>query len=152
MISQRPPAMVALALAVACASPAAAQERAESVYANTLRGTALILTPTGSGTGWVVDLDQKLLITNEHVVTSHAQVEVVFPMTGKDGKPVAEPARYRKDAQRFVADVIDADATQDLSILRLREKPPAGTVALKMAAEEPGPAEKLHSIGNPDAS
>jgi tetratricopeptide (TPR) repeat protein len=152
MIPHRPPVIVALALAAAFVTPAVAQERAETVYANTLRGTALILTPTGSGTGWVVDLEQRLLITNEHVVTSHAQVEVVFPIMGKDGKPVAEPARYRKDAQRFVADVIDADARQDLSVIRLREKPPAGTVALKMAAHEPGPAERLHSIGNPDAS
>src|SRR5262249_59510577 len=96
MIPHRPPAIVALAVGAACVSPAAAQERAEKVYADTLRGTALILTPTGSGTGWVVDLEQRLLITNEHVVASHAQVEVVFPMTGKDGKPVAEPARYRK--------------------------------------------------------
>jgi len=148
----RPAAVLVAALLSACVHSAAAQERADQVYAGTLRGTALILTPTGSGTGWVIDLDQGLLVTNEHVVASHAQVDVIFPIMGKDGRPVAEPAHYAKNAPRLVADVIDADARRDLAVIRLREKPPAGTVALKLAGKEPGPAERLHSIGNPSAS
>jgi tetratricopeptide (TPR) repeat protein len=148
----RPVVFLAVAFTAALAHPTAAQERADQVYASTLRGTALILTSTGtSGTGWVIDLDQRLLVTNEHVVTSHAQVEVIFPIL-RDGKPVAEPAYYGKHSTRFVADVIDADAVRDLAVIRLREKPPAGTEVLKLAAAEPGPAERLHSIGNPSAS
>ena len=145
--------VAAAALFAVLAGPAAAQDRhATKVYTDTLRGTALVLTPTGSGTAWVVDLDQRLLITNEHVVTSHAQVEVIFPLMGKDGRPVAEPAQYRKNAERLVADVIDADAKCDLAVIRLKEKPPTGTTSLKLASTEPGPADSLHSIGNPDAS
>lgn len=135
----------------ACAQLAVAEERAEQVYASTLRGTALILTPTGSGTGWVVDLEQRLLVTNEHVVTSHAEVNVYFPLM-KDGKPIAEPAHYGKHAKKYVAEVIDADVIRDLAVIRLKGKVPEGTVALKLTADEPGPAERLHSIGNPSAS
>ena len=100
----------------------------------------------------MIDLDQRLLVTNEHVVTAHAQVEVVFPLPSKDGRPVAELAHYREHARRAVADVIDADGRRDLAVIRLREKPPAGTVALKVAAREPRPAERVHSIGNPSLS
>ncbi|HZI37293.1 MAG TPA: tetratricopeptide repeat-containing serine protease family protein [Acidimicrobiia bacterium] len=132
-------------------SQAPAQERAEQVYAGALRGTALILTPTTTGTGWVIDLEQGLLVTNEHVVTSHAEVAVIFPLM-KDGRPVAEPAHYGRHATRYAADVIDADVKRDLAVVRLREKPPAGTAALTVAGREPGPAERLHSIGNPSAS
>jgi tetratricopeptide (TPR) repeat protein len=151
-IPLRTAAILAVTLSVVFVESAAAQERAEQVYASTLRGTALILTPTGSGTGWVIDLDKGLLVTNEHVVSSHAEVNVYFPLMNKDGKPIAEPAHYGKHAKRYVAEVIDADAIRDLAVIRLKEKTPEGTVALKLAANEPGPAERLHSIGNPSAS
>ncbi len=151
-IPRRSPAVITIGLLAVCAQSAAAQERAEQVYASALRGTALILTPTGSGTGWVIDLEQRLLVTNEHVVQSHADVNVYFPLMNKDGKPVAEPAQYGKHATRYVAEVIDADAIRDLAVIRLNEKPPAGTTAFKLAANEPRPAERLHSIGNPSAS
>lgn len=152
MIPIRKAAILTVALLATCVNSTAAQGRAEQIYASTLRGTALVLTPGGSGTAWVIDLDQGLLVTNEHVVTSHAQVDVYFPLMNDDGKPVAESARYGKHATRYVADVIDADAIRDLAVIRLKEKPPAGVLALKLAAKEPGPAERLHSIGNPSAS
>ena len=61
----------AFALMVLAAGIAQARaDEAEDVYSRTLRGTGLILTPTGSGTGWVVDLERGLLVTNHHVVTS----------------------------------------------------------------------------------
>src|SRR5262249_50271805 len=125
---------------------------AQDVYARTLRGTALILTPEGTGTGWVIDLEQGLLVTNEHVVTTHEQVQVIFPAYGKDGRPVVERALYRRNAPRLRADVIDADGRRDLALIRLRERPPEGVVAVKLAEREPRPGDSVHSIGNPGAS
>jgi hypothetical protein len=52
-----------LMMLAACAAPIRAQGPANDLYARILRGTALILTPTGSGTGWVIDLDQRLMVT-----------------------------------------------------------------------------------------
>src|SRR5262245_42372522 len=107
---------LSLALLAVCTSPIRADEAAD-LYARTLRGTALILTPNGSGTGWVIDLEQGLLVTNEHVVGKHEQVLVVFPVNGKDGKPVAEFAHYARGKPGVGADVVDVDTRRDLAIV-----------------------------------
>src|SRR5689334_17651730 len=69
---------------------------AQDIYARTLRGTGLVLTPSGSGTAWIVDRDRGLLITNEHVVSAHDRVEVLFPDYDKGGRPLAESSHYRQ--------------------------------------------------------
>lgn len=147
------PLRIALALIVLAAGVSRTRaDDAENVYAHTLRGAGLILTANCSGTGWVVDLDKGLLVTNHHVVTSHAEVEVVFPEYDKSGEPVAELSHYVKSAKRYRADVIDADGPRDLALIRLRERPPESVAALKFAAREPRPGDRVHSVGNPSAS
>ena len=143
---------LAVTLLAVCIGPARAEGTAEDVYARTLRGTALVITPTGSGTGWVIDLEQRLLVTNDHVAGAHEKVEVIFPAYDKDGRPVAEKDLYRKHARRYVADVIDSDGPRDLAVIRLRERSPEGVTAVKVAEREPRPGDRVHSIGNPGAS
>jgi tetratricopeptide (TPR) repeat protein len=143
---------LAVTLLAVCIGPARAEGPAEDVYARTLRGTALVITPTTVGTGWVIDLDQGLLVTNEHVVTRNEKVVVIFPTYGKDGRPVAERSYYRRQAPRFAAEVIDADGPRDLAVIRLKEKPPEGVTAVKLAEQDPRPGDRVHSIGNPGAS
>src|SRR4051812_27100335 len=121
------------------------------IYTRTLKATALIFVPTGNGTAWVVDVERRLLVTSEHVVGRHAEVEVIFPVYGTDRQPLAEPAHYNK-VRRIRADVIDVDGPRDLALIRLREPPPAGVTTLKVADHDPRPAERIHAIGNPDAS
>jgi tetratricopeptide (TPR) repeat protein len=145
-------AALAVALVAACIGPARAEGPAEDLYARTLRGTALILTPTNTGTGWLIDLEQGVLVTNQHMVNAHEKVEVIFPTYDKDGRPVAERSFYRQHAQRYPAVVIDADNQRDLAVIRLQERPPEGVRAIRLAEREPRPGDRVHSIGNPDAS
>ena len=120
-------AALAVALLTVCTAPSRAEGPADDLYARTLRGTALVLTPKGTGTGWVIDLKQGVLVTNEHVVTTHEQVEVIFPTYGKDGRPVAERSHYRRNAPRYAADVIDADGPREPG--RRRSATPCGRPA-----------------------
>jgi tetratricopeptide (TPR) repeat protein len=143
---------LAVTLLAVCVGQSPAEGTAEGVYARTLRGTTLVITPTGSGSGWVIDLEQRLLITNDHVAGAHEKVEVIFPAYDKGGRPVAEKDLYRKHARRYVADVIDSDGPRDLAVIRLRERPPEGVTAVKVAEREPRPGDRVHSIGNPGAS
>src|SRR5262245_40552972 len=85
---------IALAVILVAASASRTQAEAEDIYAGMLRGSGLILTSTGSGTGWVIDYEQRLMVTNEHVVTNNAEVDVVFPQYDEAGRPVAEVAHY----------------------------------------------------------
>jgi tetratricopeptide (TPR) repeat protein len=147
--STRTRVALAVAFLAAFAAPAAADDT--DVYSRTLKATTLIAPPTGGGTGWVVDLDRRLVLTNEHVVHQNAEVDVIFPEYDKEGRPLAEPVHYAK-VRRIRADVIDADNSRDLALLRLRDRPPAGVTALKLADRDPRPAERIHSIGNPDLS
>ncbi len=142
--------LIALAL-FACSTAARAAE-SEDVYSRTLRGTGLILAPNCSGTGWVVDRENGLMVTNHHVVTSHAEVDVVFPEYDNSGQPVPELSYYIRHGKRLRADVIDADGPRDLALIRLREKLPPGVAELKLASREPRPGDRVHSVGNPSAS
>jgi tetratricopeptide (TPR) repeat protein len=125
---------------------------AEDIYARTLRGTVRVVTPTGSGTAWIVDRERGLLITNEHVVSHHDHVEILFPEYDKRGRPVAESSHYRQHAKPLQAEVIDADRQHDLALIRVVDRLPNRVGALKLASGDPRPAARVHSVGNPSAS
>jgi tetratricopeptide (TPR) repeat protein len=143
-------AVIALLLA-ACVGRAGA-DQGDDIYTRTLRATGLVLMPEGSGTAWVVDLEQGLMITTEHVVANHEHVDVAFPEYGGADRLVPELSHYLKKARRVRAEVIDTDGPRDLALIRLLDRPPDRTTALKLAPQEPRPSARVHSVGNPTAS
>src|SRR5438034_7370165 len=88
---------------LACAAKTASADHTPSVYDKTLRGTAWVIVPvtdtaTSFGTGWVVNQQKRLLITNHHVVSDKQgrpvkTVSVIFPAY-RNGKLVAEKSYY----------------------------------------------------------
>jgi tetratricopeptide (TPR) repeat protein len=96
------------------------------------------------GTGWILDREQKLMVTNNHVVEGHDEVTVTFPIW-KYGKLVTAEAGYR-DAPRIKAVVIDRDVNRDLALIRV-ESVPDGQHALKLAAAEPDEGDEIRLIG-----
>jgi tetratricopeptide (TPR) repeat protein len=147
------PLCAALA-AAAVAGPAPAEEAARKVYQQALRATALVLvkTPTGvaSGTGWIADRGGRLLVTNYHVVEAQDTVLICFPVYRK-GRVVAERGFYAAHARPIRGKVIDGDPRRDLALVELASLP-AEVEALPLAAESPGPGDRVHSVGNPGAS
>ncbi len=103
------------------------------------------------GTAWVYDVRRGLLMTNEHVVHDHDEVELFFPVA-VDGELQTDPDYYRKNVKPTIATVIDRDARLDLALIQV-PKLPAGVRALPLAARSPRPGERLHSVaGLPCAS
>lgn len=96
------------------------------------------------GTGWVLDAERKLMVTNDHVVAGQDVVWVIFPKY-KDGKLVREESEYRGE-KGVKATVIDRDRTRDLAVIQL-ESLPEGIVALPLAAEEPEEGDLVRTIG-----
>jgi len=101
-------------------------------------------TTTTSGTGWIVDKERKLMITNDHVVEGTDTLQVIFPIR-KDGKLVREEGEY-SIKKSVKGTVIDRDPVRDLALVQLESLPETST-ALKMAAVEPEEGDIVRTIG-----
>jgi S1-C subfamily serine protease len=144
--------LVGLSLFITCAGRAGAQDLTrKEIYKRTLHGTALVVQSKGSGTGWVVDLAKKHLVTNAHVVGSSETVAVLFPEFDTDGRLIPERSHYAKTPRAIRGEVIVSDPRHDLALIKL-DSVPEGVTELKLAAESAFPSDHTHSIGNPSAS
>jgi len=129
----------------------------EKVYQQLLPGTVWVITPTSfgkanTGSGALIDLEKKWVVTNYHVVEDQADVLVCFP-TQESGQVVSQRTYYAKhiDKLGIRGRVIARDARRDLAIIAL-EKLPAGAKAVPLAAKSASPGQNIHSIGNPATS
>jgi tetratricopeptide (TPR) repeat protein len=154
----RLPYRLLAALCVGLAFPLPGAQAADGlsgkdVYRQTLRATARVSTPNGAGTGWLLDRERRLLVTNYHVVGDQDSAEVTFPAY-HDGKLIAERTYYRdnrdllrKTGHFVTGRVLSRDPDRDLALLELAALPD-GASELPLAADSPDPGETVHSIGN----
>lgn len=126
----------------------------EQVYQNVLPGTVWVKAVIGPGkasfgSGSLVDLKHRWVITNNHVVDNQTIVTVFFP-SQKDGDIVAEKLYYVVNEQKLglTSRVIFRDVQHDLAIIELPQLPPDAR-AVKLAAKTAKPGQLLHVIGNP---
>ena len=140
---------ITILLGLAASSVAKADEK---VYRSTLRSTVWVVTPKSSGTGFVVDREKRLIATNYHVIRDYYNVAVIFPET-RNGEMMVSRDFYKKNAKTLAvkARVITSDPKRDLAILQV-ERLPKDVVAIKLAAKNASPGQRVHSIGNPGAS
>ncbi len=151
------------------APPALGQtEAGERIYQRMLKSCAWVISPRGrsggggllfaSGTGSLIDLGRKLVLTNYHVVQDHDAAIVFFPAYHRadSGRPdlVAERHYYenllRKNAG-IRGRVVARDTGRDLALVQL-ESVPAGALAVPFAREGVVPGQHVHSVGNPGKS
>jgi len=119
------------------------------LYNQILKSVALIdcTTEEGSswsGTGWVLDEKQRLLVTNHHVVEGVEECDVYFPEF-IDGQLVTDPARSVVPSRAVHARVIDCDETCDLAIIQA-DRLPKDCPALELAEASATPGQTIHSI------
>jgi S1-C subfamily serine protease len=105
-----------------------------------------------SGSGAVVDLKQRLVLTNYHVVRDREDARVLFPVT-QEKRLVRDRAFYTGQILRsgVPGKVIARDAARDLALLQLSSLPP-GTRAVRLAAKSVEPGDRVYSLGNPGES
>jgi tetratricopeptide (TPR) repeat protein len=142
--------LATLSLASHAPPRAAAGPASKEVYQKAIKGVVWLRSPSGTGSGWVVDSSARLIVTNHHVVGSNDTIQVYFPAR-KDGKVVAERQHYLSKVKPVVGKVIDSDPVRDLAVVQVAALP-AGTAELKLAGEGVEPGDKLHCLGNPGAS
>lgn len=141
-------AALADALSSLLAQPADLSPR--QIYQQTLPAVVWIRNDKQHGSGWVCDVKVGLIVTNAHVVADAAQVLVHFPRRDQRGKVITERDRYIPEAA-LTAKVLRRDTGRDLALVQV-PRCPAGTTALRLAADEPEPGERVHLVGCPTGS
>lgn len=102
----------------------------EDVMAASLSAVALVESPAGNGTGFFVAADT--LVTNAHVVESHAYVKV-------------RTAR----GESLTARVVQRHDESDLALLRTAEAPPGQAVLSLASSREARVGQEVYAIGSP---
>lgn len=133
---------------------AAGDMTAKQIFQHALTGTALVVRTSaegqveGNGTGWMLDKERKLLITNHHVVVGKDTVMVYFPEY-KDGKLISDMSYYFKEGKGIKGTVFLSEPERDLGVVQL-ESLPDGIQAFPLAADSASPGDAVHSVGNPE--
>ena len=103
----------------ACLLPARAAEPADKnqeIEQRLLRSACWVLTAKGSGSGWLLDLPRKQIITNYHVVEQGDTATVYFPEFD-DGKVIGDRGHYLARGKRLSGKVLYRDSKRDLALL-----------------------------------
>jgi S1-C subfamily serine protease len=107
-----------------------------------------------SGSGSLIDVQKRLILTNFHVVRDRPDVKVFFPSFDTKGNLIPERDKYfdlLRAGGGIVGKVLFTDSSKDLAVIQLASVP-RGTPALKLAKEGPSPGDRIHSIGSPGVS
>ncbi len=110
------------------------------IHSNRPRGYA-------TGTGTLIDLERKLVLTNYHVVEEESTAKLYFP-TISNGQPKAEKKYYKDRASLAISGrIVAKDKRADLALIQL-ERVPEGIVAVPVSLTGAEPGQAVHSIGN----
>jgi tetratricopeptide (TPR) repeat protein len=134
----------ALGLVVLARAPAADADR---IDAHTpLPSTALVLTKNGQASGFVVDREARLLLTNHHVAAK-GEVQAIFPVI-EEGQALVLREFYFTKAPRVRGTLLGSDPKLDLAAVRL-ESVPFSVPELRLAERAPQRGDRTHIVGNP---
>ena len=105
-----------------------------------------------TGTGWVIDAEQGLVVTNHHVVGTSVDVVVCLPAKDETGRFINSRDFYRNNqVHQRTATVVASDPVRDLAVLHVQDFPES-RVSLPLATNSASPGESIVSVGNPGVS
>jgi S1-C subfamily serine protease len=138
-------ALAALLAAASCTPAAFADMKA---YQQSVHSTVLIGNSNSMGTGALLDIENRLVVTAAHVVRGEEAVSAMFAQF-RDGRIVQDLRAYAEEGERLeiAGRVIFRDEDRDIAIVQL-DSLPEDAVAMPLAAASPQPGEVLFAIGN----
>jgi HEAT repeat protein/S1-C subfamily serine protease len=136
----------------------------DQVYKKLLRSCVWVVASDGTsvwtGTGALVDRDERLVITNEHVANRTAvEILALFPAYQGGAFPGARTGDLIKDPDYYLAqvkkgaagkavhaEVVRADRQRDLALIKLASVPDEAA-AVPVAVQSVSPGQTLHAVG-----
>jgi hypothetical protein len=150
-------AFAVAALIVCGLAPRLSAQDEPSLYDRCVKSCVFIVTPLkgghAEGSGSLIDVEKRLVITNYHVVDEDDSVYVQFPVRLKDGTLMTDKKKYIERipaGQAIKGKVLFRDKTRDLAIVQLASLPP-DTPAIPLAKKSIRVGESVMNIGNPGA-
>jgi HEAT repeat protein/S1-C subfamily serine protease len=138
------------------APPAPGGLSAEDVYRHLLKSTAFLMCAiekpkvrgTAFGSGSIVHKDERLILTNYHVIDDAKTITVFFPELTADGSPITSPAHYFKASARLgiKGTVVARSPGRDLALVQLTRLP-ADARPVGLAPKSCAPGQNVYSIG-----
>ncbi|MCX7701883.1 MAG: serine protease [Gemmataceae bacterium] len=132
----------------------------ESVYRRCVRSTVWVIQPASenrfrAGSGTLIDVSKRFILTNYHVVREGDEVLVVFPSFDSRGDVIQDRDHYLKLLKTpngaIPGKVLIREQSKDLAIVQLA-RVPKGARAIPLAPAAPSPGDQVHSIGSPGLS
>ena len=132
-----------------------------AVFHNTIDGVVWIRNflpdnKTTFGTGFLIDRERRLVVTNWHVTRGEETMDVFFPVRDKQGRLIDDRDYYAKNLEELkrsgsysLGRMTASSKVKDLAVIRLENVPPSAR-PLKLATAEPEAGAQLNVIGNPD--
>jgi S1-C subfamily serine protease len=147
--SQRFVRTLTLTLAVTglCSAPLPANE---AVYQKVVPSTVMILTPDNRiGSGTLIDVERRLVITANHVPGANDEVTVLFADFDTQGQAITSWQHYLrlKGREGIRGTVVARLRRCDLALLQLDSVPP-GRSALPLSLQGARPGQAAHVIGH----
>ncbi|HLW64945.1 MAG TPA: serine protease [Gemmataceae bacterium] len=128
------------------ASISAQEAPFEKVLSSTVWVEYVQGTQTKIGTGSLIDREQRLVVTCQHVMHDQKQANIYFPMWNKFGLMV-NGLDYLRSKNGITGRVVATDDDRDLAILQL-DRLPANVQALDMADKAPPAGTPIFLVGN----
>lgn len=103
---------------------------------------------TAVGSGSLVNKDERLVLTNYHVVDAAKSVTLFFPDLNKDGEAITQPKHYLTGIARLgiPGKVVYSSARRDLALVQL-DRLPESARTLSLAQRSTAPGQNVFSIG-----
>jgi len=148
---------------LAFAALAAAQTKDKpgpaSVYKTWVKSVAWVVIPksptqVATGSASLIDLSERLILTNYHVVRDDESAFVFFPQFDKSGTIQNDRNLYLRQVAANAGPkgkVIAKDPRRDLAVIKL-DTLPKGVPAIRLARDGVNPSDRIHCIGNPGVS
>ncbi len=105
------------------------------------------------GSGFAVNAEKRLVVTNFHVVGREHRVAVVFPLYDARGELGTDASRYERRAEELAVEgeVIDVSEECDLALIRVDRRLPDRAAAVPLARQPAATGSVVYSVGGSGA-